>query len=180
MGFFLAIAGLAFWIAVAIYLVLMIIFIESDGKSKLGWPILSTVALVLVIYWFNMAPLVEWFSSPAAIAETVAIFLGAGILWSFFRWLRFVKSEFVSFKKNYRNYYEKDMTAAEKELHYKKEMQSHKPFASQNKEQISAWIFFWPFSVLRYIFGDLLVDIGNWIVEKLGGVYNRITNSVYQ
>jgi hypothetical protein len=44
------------------------------------------------------------------------------------------------------------------------------PTSSSKAEEISVWIVFWVFSVISYIFSDMVKDI----VKRLGGVYDAI------
>ena len=47
------------------------------------------------------------------------------------------------------------------------------------KERITTWILWWPTSFLWTMLNDPLVRLAKWIYQRLGGVYDRITNLVF-
>ena len=59
-----------------------------------------------------------------------------------------------------------------------KYVQGNLPSASANKERITCWIVYWPFSVAAYLLLDLLQDIGEWIYAKLSGFYQSMVDRV--
>ncbi len=48
-----------------------------------------------------------------------------------------------------------------------------------NKERITTWIIFWPWSALSYIFHDLFRDFINKVMDYMGGMYQAVTNRRY-
>jgi hypothetical protein len=47
-----------------------------------------------------------------------------------------------------------------------------------NKAKIVSWIVYWPLSVASYVFGRLLKDLIDFVIENLKGVYNLIAASI--
>lgn len=185
-----------FWIVVAIVFIACIARVEDDDeRGRLGY--VSTVLVIfLVIAFFLDRAFVTglWTGVSSDWSATIfrsLAYLLLGLGWSFFKWWQFAKkmhrrytdllNQAKATKDNdLKNYPDKGDEIKRKFKSRSDELYLlYKPVAKQNKEQISSWIIFWPFSVLRYIIGRALVDALNWIVDQFGGVYNRITNSLF-
>lgn len=82
-----------------------------------------------------------------------AIFLACGLVWSFFKWDRFVASQAKAGREQ--------------------------PDWTDNKGRITGWMLWWPFSMVSYVIGDLLADIIRWVQNLFGGIYQRIAARHY-
>ena len=90
------------------------------------------------------------------------LYIGVGIIWSFWRWFRYC----AIVAKNFKHNEWKCQTPAE-EL-------GEKLALSNNSSRITSWVIAWPASALALIFGDVF-DIIKASVEKyIHGFYNRI------
>jgi hypothetical protein len=163
---FIVFGGIIFWSLIALWFFAMIYCVETNGEGELPWGIVWTVLLVVVMYLSNKQHFIPMFrSADHLFLFTVGYFL-VGIGWSFFRWLKYVKKQYKKWKTSY-SYKPEDR---EKNI----------PQAGDNKEQLSAWLIFWPFSVIRYIIGDLLKDLGEMFVRTLGKAYDRIAINAFK
>lgn len=97
----------------------------------------------------------------------VLVYLVVGVGWSFFRWARYVR---YVLKEAYHSATYKDR--------FLDEIQSHTPEAKDNIDKLTTWIFWWPFSVIRYLLVDLLSNVTKAIVKKVGFVYDSISKSI--
>lgn len=181
----IAFGGIIFWLILAAYVIAVILCIESDGKSILSWPITLTLVLAGLFYLMYRAPLAERFGgfTLGGALSVFGLYLVAGIVWSFFKWFKFLK--------NAKKKYDKEVLRVEDVNKDKKAKGQDKycipppnieyyiPLASENKEQLSCWILFWPFSGLRYMMGNLLVDLLHAITDAFAGTYNKISYKIF-
>jgi hypothetical protein len=102
------------------------------------------------------------------------LYLAVGLLWSGYKWFLYIKDKKQS--------YDEDLLLS----YYRRGPQYEKlslgeyatsnygnfklPTSSSKSEEISVWVVFWVFSVIYYIFSDMVKDI----VKRLGGVYDAI------
>lgn len=164
--------GWIFWTIIAIWFLYLIIAIESkNDEVNLGRTLLATLILAAFFYFslgkefkmfFTSTPLSWWLIMSG-------LYLVAGLVWSFARWIMFVKNKLKKAKYEYSNYQNKNDLIL-------KTM----PKAGDNKAKISGWLIFWPFSLLRYVIGDLLTDLVDSIVTAFSGLYNRLSHRIYR
>jgi hypothetical protein len=85
------------------------------------------------------------------------VYLVVGIVWSFYRYKRFIVSKIADMQ----------------ELNYRIEsVSSYHP--SKMLDTITAWIIIWPFSLIENICGDIINGIETLVKSVFKGVYNRI------
>ncbi|MEO6305114.1 MAG: hypothetical protein ABIP51_18290 [Bacteroidia bacterium] len=163
---FLAFGGIIFYCILTLLIFIICITLENDKEAKLGAP-LTTIILSGGVFWFFYRSNLSFELSTKLIIIYSIAFLFIGILWSFFKWLKFVKFKYKKY-------------LAQKNNSYPEAISSYKPIVSENKEQITAWILLWPFSVLRYSFVSLLGDLIDQLILKLTGIFNKITDSQFK
>lgn len=152
------------------------------------WSFVSIAALIGIVYVG-----VTWGSAILAFvtANIIYILLGAviffmiGGLWSVFRWWRYVvniRDAFIVFRdeqlENNPSYTQADLVS--KFVSYgPTDITSFPPRASANQSKICMWILLWPFSVVHWIFADLMSSVVKYIAQSLTSVYARITKAVF-
>src|ERR1035437_2808928 len=142
-------AGLLSWPALAL---LVLFGILCEHNESRGWAVfLGLVASVVSFFYFKI-PLGD-------IAVYGAGYLLFGVLWSFYRYKRFVVSVVAA---NINSSATSRSVAIEK----------IRP--SKNLSSITAWIIIWPFSVIDNLIGDLISVIETAVKTIFKGVYNRI------
>lgn len=152
---FFALGTIGFWMLCSLVSVIFIACLENDNQ----WlPTMVSVALV-AIYWKGFVALgMTW----QGVAIGVLVYAVAGMLWSVYRWFRYVKEQAAS----YRQRYGVSLTDSQR-----RELKSEIS-VSDNKSRITGWITYWPWSLLWNIAGDFVKTI----YEQLQGVYQRITD----
>ena len=121
----------------------------EHGESR-GFAVFwALVAAVTAFFYFNV-PLVD-------IAIYSAAYLVIGVVWSFYRYKRFIVS----------------MVEHLREMNYKLEsISQYHP--TKMLDTITAWIIIWPFSLLENLCGDIINGIETLVKKVFKGVYNRI------
>jgi len=107
-------------------------------------------------------------TQPTTFILYTIIFLIIGLMWSFYKWFRFVK-------KRTRDYLSKVEERSRTVF-----ISDFLPDVSKNKSLISTWIIFWPISVARYLCGNILVDMTNYLIKKFASTYQSISNRLFE
>lgn len=137
-------------IALSVWFIGTLAFMAYDSAWGATCTLVIVGVLTALFYGFTQTLLylkelpITWFGA----TSTVVIYLVIGILWSFFKFYRHVKSN----KSNYKTY----------------------GMSEIDKRTIGTWIVYWPFSVLIYILGDLIREFINWVVNQFQGIYKRL------
>ena len=170
---FLAFGGVLFWIIFAVFMIAIITSVEEfekEGYSRanFGWPIFLNLVVIALLYFFYKEQF-NWGLTTAQIILYACVYLFIGIAWSFFKWLKLVKYR-------YRQYVKHQNSGGSSY----KTIEDFKPHVAEEKDQLTSWILFWPYSVVRYAFVSLLGDAMDQIIKWFTGVYNTITTSQFK
>jgi hypothetical protein len=152
---FFALGTLGFWILCSLISVIFIIALENENH---WFPTCLTLAFA-GIYWKALAGLaLSWH----AISLGILVYAVIGIVWSMFRWFRYVKSTADTYRKEHG-----DNLRASERSSLQREIS-----ATLNKSRITGWIAYWPWSMLWNLTGDFF----KMIYEALQGVYQKISD----
>jgi hypothetical protein len=138
-----------FWLLALIASIVFIASIENDVYA----PPIITAIFVGALCWKSIAAL-SW--------QTIIIFIIAyaiaGILWSLFKWYRYVNKIAASYKNPiYNNSYETLKSRIS---------------VSDNKSRLIGWIALWPWSLVWSVTGDFF----NMLYETMISTYQKITD----
>ncbi len=145
---------LAAWAVSGPSLVLFCLFgvwaehIEARGFAVF-WALVSAVA---AFFYFDV--------SLESIAISSVGYVCFGLLWSFYRYKRFIvaKVEYLS------------------QSEYKfSRIEDYHP--SKMLDTITAWIIIWPFSLIENLCGDIINGVETLVKSVFKGVYNKIYNT---
>lgn len=162
---FIIFGGGLFWTIISVIALIIICVIEIEEKTVIGWA--STILILSVgFFGYFYKSNINWNINWGTTVLYSIIYFFFGIIWSFFRWGRLSK-------KKYKKYLE---VIENNRKNFDIDIELYKPQVRENKEQITGWILYWPFSFFRYLFSNLFKDITDKIIKMLTGFYNRITN----
>lgn len=124
--------------------------------------------------------------NPGVVFGCGLLFLAAGVLWSLFKWYRFVVKQAedarrrldiqISVYQSNRGYpYKMDTEEGRQDF-----LNDAKPLVSRYKARIAGWIAFWPLSILWTVLTELLQDVFERIVEFFKSYYQRIVDKAFQ
>jgi len=150
----LATAYLLTWPGLIALFILGILF-EHNGAR--GWAVFTGIVSIAVGYFFFAVPLAD-------LAIYAVGYVLVGLVWSFWRYKRFVETEVASIKERISNP-ETRRTRAE-DLH-----------PTKNLDTITAWILIWPFSAVESVVGDVINVIQTLVQKVFKGVYHKIYTS---
>jgi hypothetical protein len=130
---------------------LCLIAILSEHVESRGFAVFWTlVAGTSAFFYFNV--------SLADIGIYAVGYLVAGVVWSFYRYKRFIVAKVEQISNGY----------------YGKVEDYH---PSKMLDTITAWIIIWPFSLIDNLCGDIINGIETLVKSVFKGVYNRIYNA---
>ena len=140
-------AFLATWPAI---LVLCILGIWCEHNESRGFAVFwALVAGASAFFYFNV--------SLESIAISSVGYVCFGIVWSFYRYKRFIVAKVETLH----------------EMNYRIEsIEQYHP--SKMLDTITAWIIIWPFSLIENLCGDIINGIEALVKGVFKGVYNRI------
>jgi hypothetical protein len=140
------------WPALVGFLLLGVIF-EHRGASR--WAVFAGLVSMAISYFYFDITLEN-------IAFCAVAYLVVGLVWSFWRYKRFVADSVEYIKaRNYRNDF--DRNNAYENLH-----------PSRNLSAITSWIIIWPFSAIENILGDVITAIQALVTKVFKSVYQKI------
>ena len=154
LGFF-AFGAIGFWLLLLVASIIFIASVECDTYS----PAVIATIILAVIYW---KPLIGLGLTWQSLLIGTAVYVGAGIAWSVWRWIKYVKETVESYNEK----------KGGKLDDYTKSSIKDAVSVSRNKSKITAWIAYWPWSAFWNITGDFF----KMIYENMKAVYQKIAN----
>lgn len=97
-------------------------------------------------------------------------YLSTGVVWSFFKWIKYVK-ECKSERFDGRKF------SAEREAEVLKDLKYDLKF-SRHIERIVTWVSFWPISIIDYALTDFICNMFNKFTNLFKSVYDKITQKI--
>ena len=160
--------GLSFWPVVMLLFLLVI----GGAATARGEPWLMTLGLavwsVVAYFLLDINVLDVFIERPIVVVFGSLGYAALGLLWSMFKWRQHLLSDAVQASVK-RTREKAERLDAEEYVNYEVDPAS-------NRDRIVSWITLWPFSVLGYVLGDMLRNLGNWLYSLLGGVYQRMSD----
>lgn len=181
---FVAFGGYIFWISIAIFLFVMMIWSREDFLDA---PFAFLAIFGILFLAFVDVPWSWFVHNYLLVAMGFAVYVIFGISWSFMKWLFFLhdrakvyairKPDFeVSYKRaKENNTIRQDLSFAQ----YVLQNYEFPPQASEHKNQLMYWAFFWPISILKFMLYDFFRKTWDFIYSHLSSLYQRIANTVF-
>ena len=142
-----------FWLLATVASIIIISCVENEH-----YPTPSIVAILLGIVYWKQIVAAPWH----VIALVIGVFALCGLLWSTFKWFRFVNKQVARFRELY------GTALDERQMRELKEEIS----VSNHKATITGWIAFWPWSLLWSLTGDFF----NTLYDAMTNIYQKITD----
>jgi hypothetical protein len=147
-----ALGAVGFWIALLVLTIAVIAALETDS---FGWLTLTTVGLVM------LALPTASHVSMVVILELAGAYILVGGVWSIYKWWRHTNKVVDEARRLQQQYPDS----------FNNRQYTWRINPTNNKAKITAWIAYWPWSLLW----ALTHDIFNTIYDCLVGVYEKIT-----
>lgn len=158
---------LEFWLWSSVYILswpmLVLLFLAGvvfEHTENHGLAVLLGIISAVASYFYFGIPLMT-------VLEWSAAYLAVGVVWSFWRYHRYVEKKV------------EDIKAAEYGLVFlESKIANLSP--GKNLDLITSWIIIWPFSAVEHILSDVINMIQALVTDVFRSVYNRIYTSHVQ
>jgi len=188
------IGGLAFWIALAAWLVILWALVENDHGF---FGLISIVAYGLLLQFgfkVDVGSFALGHPIPLIVFAVFYFFLGSG--WSFWRWYLFVKDQLDPYvqmktdwliKKGETTFdiipdHHKEEWVKYVEGDWQRKEMCQTPLVRDHKSKIMRWIGYWPISAVTWAFNNMIRRfvkiIYNYIHDWLQSIANRVFATV--
>lgn len=190
----LVVGGLAFWIALAVWLVILWALVEND-HGFLG--LVSVVAYGLLLqFGFKVDVGTTLLSHPIPLIVFAVLYFFIGAGWAFWRWFLYAKDQLEPYVQERTNWLvSKNETTFDSipehlkedwvkyvEQNYNIRDKCQTPLVRDNKTKIMRWIGYWPISAVTWAFNDMIRRfvkmVYNYIHDWLQSIANRVFATV--
>lgn len=144
--------GMVWWQLILLSLIISFSFLCMLNESGVAFT--ATIATAIGFTYFTTGITFN----PMVTAVYFSVYLIIGILWSIFKWYKFVKEYIKENKAIYKN---------------SKDLYTHLSY-EKNYDTLWFWVIWWPGSILAYFLRDFVLDI----LQKLGGLYDYIAKKL--
>ena len=174
---------------VAFIVLIFLVELEHFGFTTMA--ILGTLAALHFLGWFSIIAFVQanlgW-----GLLKYVGAYLLAGVAWSGIKWVSFSFAFRDYFRKIKSEYFARPLVTEDgfKEhlanmTHYlptrfKGNKLGKVPQFKENKARAFAWTAYWPASVVGTLLNDPVRRIINFVLARLEGTYQKITDYIWK
>lgn len=153
--------------------VLVTFFTEVE---RFGWATISVLVTLVLAQWLKWTDIHSVLKTHALLS---AIYFGgyvvAGVAWSFVKWFSFL----MRFRDVLK---EVDEPTSEyyQAVTYRGNSLKRKPMAAQNKQKITAWMIFWPFSLIGTVLNDPVKRFFTFLFGRFKHLYQKMADSIFK
>jgi len=196
---FIVLGGFWFWALIIAFVIAEISYVHHENPLGAGFLIILLGGILLAFSSLKTF-FVYCYSNPGQTASVIGIYLVIGVLWSIFKWFRFVKKTTKEFNKVKVKTLEKHGVSSvsalpsckdgktgswEKrdpkewlETEYKIRKSRCSP--SEGKDRITTWILYWAFSMFWDVFETITIRLIDNIYKMVKSVYLKITKKLFR
>lgn len=180
-GFDLMVGGALFWLL----LIAVMVLCEISAVNETHWGFAWLFVFSGILWWgFNANPVTWAFHNFGTFCIYSGIYLVAGMGWGFAKWWFHVKNarDVINSRPSLKTEYtikQASTTPFDGTFTDYLTDRGYIPVAMKNKEKISVWMFWWPFSMFWTFFDDFLRRMYNLVIEKYMFIFDRINNVVF-
>jgi hypothetical protein len=133
--------------------------------------------MTCLVVGFN--PFTWLWANPLLFGQFLVLYAGVGLVWACVKWsvkLRKARVKYVTAKSDYlrdRNGTEQDFIDLARR--YKSE---YAPTVERNKGNIGFWCMWWPFSMVAFIFEDMIREVWNLSWKFLSGFFGGMRKRI--
>lgn len=160
----------------SVFLVAFVFVTFLTETERFGWGTLATIGTLVVAQWLHWADILGFARANALMS---AVYFGgyivAGVVWSFVKWFSFL----MRFRDVLK---EIDVPGSEhyRETSYRGNSLNQKPMAARNKKKITAWMIFWPFSMVGTVLNDPVKRIFTFLFGRFKHLYQKMSDRVFK
>jgi len=185
---FLLLASPWFLFADILLLAVIIGLTENSHGTAAGAVLLAAfIGASFFTGWGSLAWIV---ANPGTVALLVSAYGGVGVLWSILKWFFYTRKDetqkvirtlHATYKKDEKDFLKFENVNKEPYKSFDswlKDNSYQNPLdPSKNKIRITRWMIWWPTSFLWTLLSDLIVNIANFIYDKIAIIFTSILNA---
>jgi len=188
------ILGTFWWYAVSLSYIFWCFFLVE--KESVGWCFISLAIYLVFLQFLGKVDIFGRFvANPVWAPVCVLSYFIIGFAWSFGKWWLLNRERAELYEKEVEKFFENSKrreTSAVPEQYRKDKCENLKmdwgrnraPYEklkfSENKEKISVWIVYWPYSFLWSLMNDIVKRVIRQLITHFQKVYQAITDSAYK
>lgn len=191
------------WLALAACIAFFVLLMLFEGWEAPGSAALFAAAVCGVLWYLGVANVPVWiFHHPLEFIIAFAGYFAVGALWAGYKFSNYGYDRAQDYKAaktaqpgnkievKDNPAFQAEIVASQKESRATDttiprtisvdtgevliDKNDYIPLALQNKHKITNWIVLWWLSMIKYVFGEMFQHIVDFIIEKLGTIYNRL------
>ena len=174
-----------FWGYIAIIVFAMAWLMTDDDYGNFPlWLALVGSAFLLVL--FTDVHLSWLWHNPITTLVSAFGYLLLGLGWSFFKWFLFLVDSSKGYDRQRdqikENFDTRHNDTGQTGYSFKEWVQrnyGYPPLLSKHKPRLMTWTFFWPISILKFMFSDFLRKLWDGLYNLNARLYQKITNAVF-
>lgn len=183
----------------AVVAVLFVIFVVECLLLEVehwGWATLTLIATGVAVQLTGVANILDFVHHHTvdAILYTL-VYLALGVVWSFIKWFSFLMGFRDKFRETRDEWYSTNKVALSDPLtpaqqsdldktfaykSYNGNALLYKPKAAKNKRRITAWMAYWPFSVVGTVINDPIRRLFKFLFNSFKALYQKIADHVFR
>lgn len=175
---FLAFGAWGFWLLLVGSSVLMSELLDNDAP---GWAtILAVVTMAVLAVFGGVNPITWIMAHPWDTVLVLAGYFAAGAAWSLVKWYSYllkIRRRMEAIRKEHPDWANQDVTRL---LRNSGIGGTFPPEVSDHKSRVIGWMALWPASMLWTVINDPVRRACEEIYNRLGGVYQAISNRVFR
>lgn len=175
---FLALGAWGFWL---LTLGSAVIMSELLDKEAPGWAtILAIVTVAILAVFGGINPIQGILHNPWETVLALAGYFALGAAWSLIKWYFFllgVRRRMEDIRREHPGWDRKDVAQLLRSPDVRGEFP---PQVSDNKSRVIGWMVLWPASMVWTVINDPVRRACEEIYNRLGGVYQAISNRVFR
>lgn len=192
---FLMLGEISFWVIVSIEFFWLLNC--ADKKDAFAPALTSFVAFGFILHVFNFVNIVQLVTVyQKEIALSVVAYFLVGLIWLTFKWINLVRKQLVVYDQTFVRFciknnlpentkvLPKELRAdwkryAKNEATYKQRSIAEPPQIKNYYKEAINWTLLWPFSMLSYLFKDLLKDFFDFIWRYIVNYLQAVSDYLF-
>lgn len=160
-----------------------------------GWATLVLLATVVGVQSLHVFDILQYIANNALTSVLYAAgYIAIGVAWSFVKWFSYLRKFRDHFRELKQKFLErKGLTGPDIEepflsefkaslrhqYEYRDVQSGQKPTATENKAKITAWMAFWPCSVISTLLNDPIRRLFRYLFNLLKSLYQKMADAVF-
>ncbi len=161
-----------------------------------GWATLALIAAVVGVQFLHVYDILSYVAANVLTSTLYAAgYIVVGVAWSFVKWFSYLRKFRDHFRELKQKFLErKSLTGPDidepflsefkdslrHQYEYRDVQSGQKPTAAENKARITAWMAFWPCSMLSTLLNDPIRRLFKFLFNLLKSTFQKLSDYVFR